>query len=138
LRVKESDLRVSLSAVVCGVVIKTAVGVGQNVGGGRFGLGRNKGCRCVKREMCSSDVPVGIAQAISCYQASARELRTWRGVNYEIIKIAPSDFRQELPDHPILFGTSPYDTVSPILQEEPDTHTSESPFSVGIYRDPSV
>lgn len=57
MRVKERDLRVSLSAVVCGVVIRTHVGVGQNVGGGRFGLGRKSGWRCVRREMCSSEVP---------------------------------------------------------------------------------
>jgi len=56
-RVKDRDLRVSLIAVAWGVEIRTAVGVGENVVGGRRGEGRNRGCRWVRREMCSSEVP---------------------------------------------------------------------------------
>jgi hypothetical protein len=50
--VKDRDFIVSLSAVVWGVVMRTEEGVvGLSV------VGLKRGCRCVKREMCSSDVP---------------------------------------------------------------------------------
>jgi hypothetical protein len=50
--VKERDLRVSFKAVVWGVVIRTDDGVEVLAG-----VGVNKGCRWVRRDMCSSDVP---------------------------------------------------------------------------------
>jgi hypothetical protein len=55
--VKDNDLRVSLIAVAWGVDIRTAVGVGEKVVGGREGEGRNRGCKWVRRDMCSSEVP---------------------------------------------------------------------------------
>ena len=49
----ESDLTVSFRAVVCGVVMSTEDGVV-----GRAGVGVNSGCRWVRSDMCSSDVPL--------------------------------------------------------------------------------
>lgn len=51
--VNDSDLRVSFKAVFCGVVMRMEVGVV-----GREEVGLNRGCRCVIRDMCSSEVPV--------------------------------------------------------------------------------
>lgn len=50
--VNDKDLTVSLRAVVWGVVMRMEVGVV-----GRAGVGVKSGCKWVKSEMCSSDVP---------------------------------------------------------------------------------
>jgi hypothetical protein len=50
--VNDNDLRVSFSDVVCGVVIRIDVG-----DTGRARVGVKRGCRCVRRDICSSEVP---------------------------------------------------------------------------------
>ena len=49
---KERDLRVSFSAVVWGGEMRLVVGVEES-----GGVGVKRGWRCVRRDMCSSDVP---------------------------------------------------------------------------------
>lgn len=71
-------------------------------------------------------------------ELSLQEWRTWWRVNHEIIKIAPPHFRQKLPNHAILLRTTPHNAIPPVFQQEPDAHTSKSPFPIGIYGHPSI
>jgi len=90
--VNDRDLRVSLRAVVWGVVIRIDVGVV-----GLRGVGVNKGLRWVKRDICSSDVPIPFSQCLSLTKRMIeversyglepdRDFeRTWRSIYDKII-----------------------------------------------------
>jgi hypothetical protein len=76
--VNDRDLRVSLSAVVWGVVMSIEVGVDV-----RLVVGVNRGLRWVRRDMCSSDVP--ICQSAVTANRRTTQLRTWRRIDNKII-----------------------------------------------------
>ena len=62
---------------------------------------------------------------------------TWRCINDQIIQFSPSHFRQKLPDHSILLGSSPDHTIPTIFEQESNTHYSQPSPLIHIYRDPT-
>ena len=78
----DRDLTVSFSAVVCGVVMRIEDGVV-----GRSAVGVKSGCKWVKSEICSSDVP-----AVSSVTQRTKRL-TWRRVDDQVVQVSPPDFR---------------------------------------------
>lgn len=104
------------------------------------------GCRWVRRERCSSEVPVrrssqmrkgvirwarrkgGKCQRVrySCMFESGKKKeggsRTWRSVNEQIVQLPPPDVPQKLLDHAFLLRSSPNDTVLTTLQQKRHAH----------------
>lgn len=54
-------------------------------------------------------------------------LLTWRGIDDEVIELAPPHLAQELLDHSILLRAPPHDALPRIGQEEAYAHAREHP-----------